>query len=144
MLQSVTGTSVTANTANNQFTITKTNKQKTYTAKLENDEVTASLQTAIYTKTVEGTEVKFTFDGSNNLTGASGNNVTFNNGKVTIGNKTYTATLNTTADEVNEILDAAVYTKEIEGVDVTFNYDGASVLQNVTGTGVRQIYNFQN
>ena len=70
----------------------------------------------IKTKEIDGVAVTFTFDGSNNLTKVEGTGVTYSNGKFTIGNKTYSASLSN--DTVTETLESAVYTKTINGVQL--------------------------
>ena len=107
----------------------------TYTFSGTKDSITYEEFTDIIkTKTIDGVEVTFTFDGSNNLTNAEGDGVTYSDGKFTIGNKTYSATL--ANDTVNETLESATYTKTVNDVEVTFNYNGSGVLQSVTGDGV--------
>ena len=56
------------------------------------------------TKTIDGVEVTFTFDGSGVLQSVTGEGVTYKNGKITVGGKTYTVTLendDVTVEEVN-------------------------------------------
>ena len=66
---------------------------KTYSATLANDTVTETLESATYTKTVNDVEVTFNYNGSGVLQSVTGDGVTYKNGKITVGGKTYTVTL---------------------------------------------------
>ncbi len=135
-LKNASGTGVSYNSNNNQFTITSSGKTKTYSASLSNDTVTETLQSAVYTSTVDGVTVTFTYNGSYILQSVTGTGVSYNsqNSQFTIGGKTYSASLSN--DTVTTTLESAVYTATVDGVTVTFTYNGSYVLQSITGTGV--------
>ena len=111
----------------------QTAKKKTYSASLANDTATAALQSAVYTKTINGVEVTFTYNGNYELQSVTGTGVIFADGKFIIGNKTYSASLSN--DTVTETLESAVYAKTVEGIEVTFTYNGKYELTNATGDG---------
>ncbi len=131
-LKDVSGTGVTYDSDNNQFTVTTSGKVKTYSETLANDEVTEILQSAVYTKTINGVEVTFTYNGKYELQSVTGEGVTYSDGKLTIGNKTYSASLSN--DTVTETLESATY--EIDNVEVTVKFDTQGQILSVTGKDV--------